>query len=180
MAAPRQMTANTLNALKGWPQMNAVDYHSEIDSSVPAGDLPVLAGSVVSLNSSGNFILGVGTSAVMPMFLFNNSDDPDVSNDGGDASTDAGVFIPIAPTGQAMALVAVGAYELVSTAYVSAAYAPNTPLTANKSGSANPGKLRSATLYTDMVVGFVSRGVVDNGYGKNALAFWPFPVFPTP
>ena len=180
MAAPRQMTANTLNALKGWPQMNAVDYHSEIDSSVPAGDLPVLAGSVVSLNSSGNFILGVGTSAVMPMFLFNNSDDPDVSNDGGDASTTAGVFIPIAPTGQAMALVAVGAYELVSTAYVNAAYTPNTPLTANKSGSANPGKLKSGTLYTDMIVGFVSRGVVDNGYGKNALAFWPFPVFPTP
>jgi len=30
-----------------------------------------------------------------------------------------------------------------------------------------------------MIVGFVSRGVVDNGYGQNALAFWPFPVFPT-
>jgi hypothetical protein len=29
-----------------------------------------------------------------------------------------------------------------------------------------------------MIVGIVSRGVVDNGYGKNALAFWPFPVFP--
>jgi len=180
MAAPRQMTANTLNALKGWPQMNAVDYHAGFDSSIPTGDLPVLAGSVVSLNSAGNFILGVGTSAVMPMFVFNNSDDPDVVNDGGDASTDAGVFVPIAPTGQALALVAVGAYELVSTAFVDAAYAPNAPLTANKSGSANPGKLKAGTLYSDMVVGFVSRGVVDNGYGKNALAFWPFPVFPTP
>ncbi len=179
MAAPRQMTANTLNALKGWPNMNAVDYHSELDAGIPAGDLPVLAGSVVSLNASGNFILGVGTTAVMPLFLFNNGDDPDVSNDGGDASTDAGVFIPISPTGQAMALVAVGAYELVSTAYVDAAYAPNDPLTADLSGGGNPGKLQAGTLYTDMVVGLVSRGVVDNGHGKNALAFWPCPVFPT-
>lgn len=180
MVAPRQMTANTLNALKGWPQMNAVDFHAEFDASIPAGDLPVLAGSVLSLNSSGNYILGVGTESVMPMFSFNNSDDPDVSNDGGDASTDAGVFIPISPTGQALALVAIGAYELVSTAFVDAAYPPNTPLTADLSGGDDPGKLQAGVLYTDMIVGIVSRGVVDNGYGKNALAFWPFPVFPTP
>ena len=174
MAAPRQMTANSLNALKGWPQMNAVDYHAAFDSSVST---PVLAGSVVSLNSSGNFVKGVGNNAVMPMFLFNNSDDPDVSNDGGDASTTPGVFIPISPTGQALALVAVGAYELVSTAYVAGSYAPNTPLTADASGG-TAGKLEAGTLYTNMIVGIVSRGVVDNGYGKNALAFWPFPVFP--
>ena len=31
-----------------------------------------------------------------------------------------------------------------------------------------------------MIVGFVSRGEVDNGYGQDAVAFWPFPVFPTP
>jgi len=179
MAAPRQMTANTLNALKGWPQMNAVDYHAELDSGIPGADLPVLAGAVVQLNATGNFILGVGTDSVMPLFLFNSSDDPDVSNDGGDASTDAGVFVPISPTGQAMALVAVGAYELVSTAYVAAAYAPNDPLTADKSGGGNPGLLQGGTMYTDMIVGLVSRGVVDNGYGKNALAFWPCPVFPT-
>ena len=176
MAAPRQMTANTLNALKGWPQMNAVDYHAELDSSITDA---VLAGSVVSLNSSGKFIQGVGTTKVMPMFLFSNSDDPDVANDGGDASTDAGVFVPISPTGQAMALVAVGAYELVSTAYVSATYAVNAPLAADLAAGANPGLLQGGTLYTDMIVGFVSRGVVDNGYGKNALAFWPHPVFPT-
>lgn len=176
MAAPRQMTANSLNALKGWPQMNAVDYHAAFDSSVST---PVLAGSVVSLNSSGNFVKGVGNAAVMPMFLFNNSDDPDVSNDGGDASTTPGVFIPISPTGQALALVAVGAYELVSTAYVSGSYPPNTPLSSDSSGS-TAGKLEAGTLYTNMIVGIVSRGVVDNGYGRSALAFWPFPVFPNP
>jgi hypothetical protein len=180
MAAPRQMTANTLNALKGWPNMNAVDFHSEFDSSIPSGDLPVLAGSVLSLNSSGNYVLGVGTTSVMPLFSFNSSDDPTVRNDGGDASTDAGVFVPISPTGQSLALVGIGAYELVSTAFVAAAYPPNTPLTADLSGGSDPGKLQAGVLYTDMIVGIVSRGVVDNGYGKNAVAFWPFPVFPTP
>lgn len=178
MAAPRQMTANTLNALKGWPSMNAVDFHAAFDSGISSSDLPVLAGSVVSLNSAGDFILGVGNTRVMPLFLFNNSDDPDVVNDGGDASTEAGVFIPIGPTGQAMALVAVGAYEFVSTAFVAGSYPPNTALTSNVSGGSNPGKLVAGTMYSNMIVGLVSRGVVDNGYGKSALAFWPCLVFP--
>jgi hypothetical protein len=175
-----RMTANTLNALKGWPHLHAVDYQAQFDPAIPSQDLPVLAGSVVSLNSSGKYILGVGTSPVMPLFMFNNSDDPDVLNSGGDASTEPGVFVPISPTGVALSLVAIGAYELTSTAYVSGSYPPNTPLTAAKSGTANPGKLKAGTLYTDMIVGIVSRGVVDNGYGHNALAFWPCPVFPTP
>lgn len=176
MAAPRQMTANTLNALKGWPQMNAVDYTAAFDAAVTS---VVPAGSVVSLNSAGKFILGVGNNPVMPMFLFANSDDPDISNDGGNASTDKGVFIPIGPTGQALALVATGAYELVSTSYVAGSYSPNTALTSPTS-TGDVGKLKAGTMYTNMIVGIVSRGVVDNGYGKNALAFWPCPVFPTP
>ena len=179
MAAPRQMTANTLNALKGWPQPAAVDFEAEFDSGIPDANLPVFAGSVVHLNASGNYELGVGTDSVMPLFTFNNSDDPDVVNEGGDASTDVGVFVPITPTGAAMALVAVGAYELVTTAFVSDTYAPNDPLTADKAG-ADAGKVQKGTLYTDMVVGIVSRGTVDNGYGHDAVAFWPFPVFPTP
>lgn len=179
MAAPRQMTANTLNALKGWPQMNAVDYHAAFDPNINPALLPILAGSVVSLNSDGQYALGVGSNNVMPLFLFNNSDDPDVQNYGGDPSSTAGVWVPIAPVGQAMALVAIGAYELVSTAYVAnQSYPPNTPLTANAEGDSDAGQLIPGSLYNDMIVGIVSRGVVDNGYGKNALAFWPFPVFP--
>jgi len=174
MAAPRQMTANTLNALKGWPNMNAVDYTAALDASVTT---VVPAGSVVSLNSSGKFILGVGNLKVMPMFLFANSDDPDIVNDGGDASTVKGVFIPIGPTGQSLALVGTGAYELVTTSYVSGSYLPNAALTSATTGG-NAGKLSAGTMGTNMIVGLVSRGVVDNGYGKNALAFWPCPVFP--
>ena len=179
MAAPRKMTANTLTALKGQPSMSAVTYSAKFSSTIPSGDLPVLAGSVLSLNSSGDFVLGVGTGKVMPLFSFNNSDDPDVVNAGGDPSADVGAFVPIVPGGNAMALVATGAYELLSTAFVSGSYPPNTALTAATSGSSNPGKLKAGTMYTDMIVGIVSRGVVDNGYGHNALAFWPCPVFPT-
>jgi len=174
MAVPRQMTANTLNALKGWPQMAAVDYHTEFAASITSEVLP---GSVVHLDSDGKYALGVGTDPVMPLFMFNGSTDPDVVNEAGDPATEKGVWVPINPTGQAMALVAVGAYELVSTTFVDGTYNPNDPLTSADSGD-DAGKLDVGTLYTDMIVGFVSRGVVDNGYGHDAVAFWPFPVFP--
>jgi hypothetical protein len=170
------MTAKTLNALKGWPQPAAVDFHTEFSANA-AAYLPVLAGSVVHLNAGGQYEPGVGSLAVMPLFMFNSSDDPDVVNEGPDPATEKGAYIPINPTGQAMALVAIGAYELVSTAFVAGTYNPNDPLTSAASG-ANTGKLAVGTLYRDMIVGIVSRGVVDNGYGYDAVAFWPFPVFP--
>lgn len=177
MAAPRQMTANTLNALKGWPQPAAVDFHTEFHSSV---DIEVLPGMVCSLHSTGKYILGVGTDAVMPLFMFNGSTDPDVVNEAGDPTTEKGVYVPINPTGQAMSLVGIGAYELVSTAFdTDEDYAPNDFLTAPKVG-AKKGKLTLGELYVDMVVGQVSRGVVDNGYGHDAVAFWPHPVYPIP
>jgi len=177
MAAARKMTSETLNALKGWPQMAAVDFTTEFDSAIVAR---VPAGSVVHVNDDGKFALGVGTTPVMPLFTFQASDDPDVANDDGDPSTEKGVSVPINPTGQVTALVAIGAYELVSTAYVAGEYDINDPLTSDTGSGADAGKLQVGTLYTDMIVGFVSRGEVDNGYGQDAVAFWPFPVFPTP
>lgn len=173
MAAPRQMTAYTLNALKGWPAPAAVDFHTTYDPDVIADDQVVLAGSVTHLSDAGQYLLGVGSKAVMPLFMFNSSDDPDVINDGGDASTTRGVFVPINPTGQAMSLVAVGAYELVSTAFVADTYEPNDHLTSALTGG-TAGQLKVGVLWTDTIVGIVSRGVVDNGYGHDALAFWPY------
>jgi hypothetical protein len=179
MAAPRQMTEHTLNALKGWPSPHAVDHAAPLSESIDVANLPVLGGSVVRLNAAGKYELGVGTLNVMPLFLFQNSDDPDVQNDGGDPATDKGVFVAITPSGKAMALVASGAYELTSTEFVDDTYAPNDPLTSAIAG-ATAGKIKKGTLYTDMIVGIVSRGKVDNGYGFDAIAFWPTPVFPTP
>jgi len=188
MSAPRQMTDQTLNALHGWPSPSAVEYSAEFHPGIPAADLPVPAGSVVSLNAAGRYILGVGALDVMPLFLFHNSNDPVVGNDGGDPATAVGGWLSIIPAGGggpsgvgngAMSLVGNGAYELVSTAFVTtAAYPPNQMLTANLSGNPEPGYLRPGVRNTDTIVGMVSRGVVDNGYGKDALAFWPLPIFP--
>ena len=182
MAAPRQMTANTLNALKGWPSQSAVDFHAKFDAVQLAASEPILAGTVVSLGSDGEFEIGVGGVAEgnrMPLFLFNNSDEPDVANDGGDAGAggDKGVWVPVSPTGQAMALVATGAYELTSTQYVAGGNigVPNTPLYSPYYGAANEGKLDDGAWGdANTIVGIVSRGVVDNGYGHNAVAFWPY------
>ena len=173
-----KMTEKTLNALKGWPNQAAVDFHTEFDAGVFDILDSVPPGSVVHLNDEGKYELGVGTLSVMPLFTFFDSHDPTVINDGGDPATDKGAWIGMTPTGQALSLVASGAYELVSTAFVDGTYDPNDPLTSPIAG-ANAGKLQGGTLYTDMIVGLVSRGIVDNGYGHDALAFWPFPVFPS-
>jgi hypothetical protein len=172
------MIENTLNALKGWPRPHAVDFAAELSDGIPVGNLPVLSGSVVRLNASGKFELGVGTLSVMPLFLFQHSDDPDVQNDGGDPATVKGVFVPVTPSGKAMALVATGAYELTSTEFVTDTYAPNDLLTSDTVG-ATAGKLKKGTKYTDCICGIVSRGQVDNGYGFNAIAFWPVVILPT-
>lgn len=179
MAAPRQMTAQTLNALKGWPQMNAVDFEAKLDATVA---VRVPAGSVVHVSQTKTFKLGLGTTNRMPLFTFNASDDPDVVNDGGDAATEKGVWVAINPTGVMMALVAVGAYELVSTNFKAGTYNPNDTLTSPDvtSGGDVAGRIQSGTLGTHVVCGVVSRGVVDNGYGHDAIAFWPvfLPVYP--
>ena len=53
MAAPRSITAYTLNALKGWPSMTALDYSAPFASSVFSIVTEVLPGSVVHVNRSG-------------------------------------------------------------------------------------------------------------------------------
>lgn len=99
-------------------------------------------------------------------------------------------WIPIRPTGRVNGLVAIGGYELETTEFdTDQSYSPNDPLRAvtsntnadagklsNKgnTGAGNPGFTASAfTVYTDSVVGVVSRGAYVNKHGKQALAFWP-------
>ena len=177
MAAPTDMTSETLNALKGWPAPHALD--SAITERIPRG-------SVVHVDTAGTFSLGCNNTSLnpMPLFIFPASDDFDVVNEAPDASTVSGAFVPINPTGVAMALVASGAYELVSTNYNTAgSYVPNDKLSADIGTdpvSGDAGQLFEGTLGTHVICGVVSRGVVNNGYGHNALAFWPvfLPVYP--
>lgn len=182
MADPVFMTEKTLNAVKGWPNQAAVDFHAAFAQSVIDDYTRVEQGSVVHLNEDLEFELGVGSLDVMPMFTFQASDDPDVENNGGNAATKKGAWIPVSPTGQVMALVANGAYELVSTAFDpddEDDLTPNALLTSPVAPSADAGLLKPGTKYDDTICGMVSRGVVDNGYGYDAVAFWPLLILPT-
>ena len=180
MAAPRSMTRHTLDAIKGWPSPHAVDFAANLSVNVPESRRPILSGTVLRLNSVGEYELGVGVLDVMPLFAFNNSDDPDVVNEGGDPATERGVWIAISPTGKMMALPAKGAYELMSTEFIADTYVPNDLLTASSdNAAATGGKLAKGTKGTHTICGIVSRGVTDNGHGENALAFWPTVILHT-
>jgi len=181
MAVPRhlqQMTVHTLEAPKGWPSPYAVDFTTVFDATqlgaITGG--VAYAGRTVHLNSSGNYEFGV-TNRSMAMWLFQNSDDPDVENNGGDPATDVGCWQAIAPTGQLTALVAAGAYELATTEFNAAlGYFPNETLTAATGTTlATAGVLTNAAAvpYTNPVCGVVSRGKQLNAHGMYELWFWP-------
>ena len=176
-----QMTAKTLNAIHGWgANPHALQFQAEFDPSIVNVIPKVLPGMVVRLNSAGKYVVGLGTVNCMPLFTFRGSDDLGVADlASGDPAADAGNWVSML-TGKALALPAKGAFELTSTAIVpNTQYPPNTYLGSDLSG-ANAGLLRPGTLGVDMCCGIVSRGLVNNGYGKTAVAFWPndYPVYP--
>jgi hypothetical protein len=146
----------------------------------------MFSGRAMSLDSAGELRPG-NTGDGMTLFLFPNSDDPDVINEGGDPATEADSWVPVGPTGQVMALPAKGAFELETTEFVSASYAPNDLLASKNVTVTDPlaGLLEAGTKYTDHICGVVSRGLVDSGYGPRggnngqALAFWPVWLPPT-
>jgi len=180
MAAPTQMFVHTLNPLKGWPSQTALDIGGKLHSAVTID--PLFAGRCVHVASldpptvtgglnTPRYKTGV-TGTKMGIFLFQNSNDPDVTNDGG---TD---WYAIVPTGVILGLVATGAYELETTEYDTAlTYAPNEPLRAISADTdaTTGGRLTNAGFVfgTTAYVGVVSRGTFTNAYGRSALAFWP-------
>ena len=177
MPNPTAMTEETLDALKGWPNPHAVDFTAKFADAISSR---VPRGRVVHLNNSGKYELGCNNTTLnpMPLFLFQASDEEDVQGPGSnvpDPSTKKGAYVAINPTGKAQALPAAGAYELYSTEFVSATYNPNDKLTAanGTDPTTDQGKLQAGSIDTDVICGIVSRGKVDNGYGFDALAFWP-------
>jgi hypothetical protein len=183
MAAPRNINAHVLNPLKGWPSQTALDFAAPFASTVTG---PVYAGRVGHLNTSGEFELGVpngqsGGKVHMPMWFFPNSDDPDVSNDGGIYGTSdddpegwAGVR-----RNNVLALVGVGSYELETTEFTTTqTYEPGDALQA---ATGDLGVVKKGTPYTHMIVGTVSRGVKYLGQlpNRSVLAFWPIIIQPS-
>ena len=185
MPVPRQMTAHTLEAPKGWPSPHAVDYQAAFDATqlgAISGNV-AFAGRCVHVANDGEFEFGV-TGRQMPMFLFQNSDDPDVENPGGDPATVAGAWIAIAPTGKINAFVAAGAYELASTEFdATQTYNPNDVLyAATGTTLATAGVLTNQGIggaFWPAVagVGVVSRGrsstSAANSHGVAEVHFWP-------
>ena len=217
-----QMYDHTLEALKGWFHMSALDIDGTLSSNVNINSTndPVQPGMVVHVSAVSapgagtNFNNGVpipvfemGASVTqMPIFLRNGTSGYDTTNPGVPAGTPLGgsggvagspgsgvvpAWVSVRPTGKLSGLVATGGFELETTEFDTAqTYAVNDPLRAvtsntnanagkltNKgnTGAGNPGFTASAfTVYTDTVVGIVSRGKYVNKRGKQALAFWSF------
>lgn len=176
--APSQAFEHSLTPMKGWPHQAAVDFSAKISANVT---FTVPAGRVAHLNASGEYEMGV-SGKEMPMFLFQGQADFDVNNPGTSAK---GTFVhqAIAPTGEQMALVAAGAYEINSTEFdTSKSYPINALLTAVASNTvlATGGVLTSVNSagnavrqYIDAACGVVSRGKLRNEFQQDVISFWP-------
>lgn len=178
--APSQAYDYHLNPVKGWPNPAALDFVAKASSNVL---YDLRAGQVCHLNSSGQLEPGA-YGKQMPLFIFQGAAEYDVNT----ASSDQ--WIPITPSGNIMCLVGIGSVELETTEFVPGlTYAPNDHLKSTKNGNAatdeglvskrptsnSSGVLTNAsvTLYTNTVVGVVSRGLFTNYNKKQMLAFWP-------
>lgn len=163
--------------VKGALASQRVDYTAEVASGVTG----IYQGSLVSLNTSGKFVLGLpeGTGVVypMPMFSTKNLFDPDVST--GLVDENNKIISTSVVGGTISAYAAIGGMELETTEYDSTAtYTTGSSLVAKVASSAQTGKVTLATtkIYGNTtIVGIVSRGVTatpQDGFPAR-LAFWP-------
>lgn len=173
MAVPTQMTAHTLDAKKGWPRPNALDFSAVFDptdlGTIQTAGREVYAGRCVHLTATG---FKYGCDAMkMPLFLINGSDHPDVANSGGSG---ANAWVPVLPAGVLTALVATGSYELETTEIMNQTFAINEILTAATGTGADAGKLSNVfAAATSAGVGVVSRAKHKNAHGVDCITFWP-------
>ena len=182
MVAPRTIVSHTLEGLKGWPSLHALDFAAPLSANVTID--PLYAGRVVHLNTSEEFETGLPNTNLacnMPIFLIPNSDDNDVSNPGGDPESDYGAWVASdpPPSAKLVGLVATGAYELQTTEFEPEAdagvYNPGQGLTATNANTtaATGGRITKGTAYAVPLCGVVSRKVITNAHGVKALSFWP-------
>lgn len=187
----RQMTDHVLEVIKGPKPLLSGGAFLDRQAVFNGTELGLISGGIVfqgrcvSLNASGEFILGVGNAAV-PLFLLSNSDDYDVKNDGGTLSTDYGAWSPGMPTGKLQAVCGLSASELETTEFITSEnYAINAPLTAPVSTGvaatmlSQSGKLTGSGIkpYSHNVVGWVSQPFTaatptKSAHGKPVLRFW--------
>lgn len=166
---PAQMFDHELNQKKGWPSPYAINFAA----AIATGETGIYAGSVISLNDDGEFVLGLSSTGAMAIFALQSQTDLDVRSDLGNLAG-----------GVASGLVAAGSLELQTTEFIADTYLPNDPLTVD-----GDGKLTKGTLYTDAIVGVVSLNEVaaapfvspsEHDAAIAFLSFWPVWLPPTP
>lgn len=171
---PQQMFNHTLDAIKGWgTDMHVVDKRGTLSTEE---DLPTYQGMCVHLDPTTGKMKKGCPNGSMPMWLMNNENDFDVNGDIGSIQS---LILN--------ALVAIGAYELQTTEFVTGqTYVPGVQLTSPVEPDANAGKVEPTLIdSTDMIVGVVSdnsnNGSLNpstalpftNEFGKNVINFWP-------
>jgi len=176
--------ASFMDAIKGWPSDKPIDVTTRFSTAARS---VAKSGMIARMNNDGEYDVGIGNLAVMPMLLWSQPTDYDVDNStkrhgtltAVDPSIARNVYTPIVPgTGAATALVLNAGLELVSTEFVDNDYPTNAPLTAPTTG-VNAGKLTLGTRGTNCIAGLVSRGEIDWD-GERVLAFWSFVQLPNP
>jgi len=163
---PGQMFDHSLTELSGRATMHALDF-----SAAPAADEEVFEGSVMTLDSNGQFVGGMGAgvantqlfehNAPMAIFAIQGTNEFDANSDIGNISG-----------GVQSGIVASGGYEVQTTEYVAGTYSPNDLLTfAVGADRGDVGIARDN--YSDChVVGVVSRGVDTNADNQSVISFW--------
>ena len=185
VGAVAQMFEQTLDAPKGWFDLSALDKSAPLNSTILLDSTSVPAGRVASLNSAGEFVLGLDVNHAMAIFLWQGKDHPDVYNNGVSPVTSVQHWVGISPTGIMNGLVATGGSELQRTEFDDTkTYVPNDPLTCSNAGILTNA---SITLYTTAIVGVCSwhnnednqqsptatGPVGTNAHGVSTVSFWP-------
>lgn len=185
--APSQMFENYAEIYRGSfkTDRGQLQYIAELSDNVT---VTMPAGRILHLNDSGEFETGLPSSKdiVMPILMWSGSTDWDVTNYGGDVTSDTHVWVPVGPTGNMMGFPVISGYEFLSTEYEPAAtagtYSPNTALTATyaNTNATTGGRITQGTPYTDHLCGIVSQGEITGRNSTTALAFWGYVLPSTP
>lgn len=185
MTRPRDAYKHTLDPIKGWMPKYNLTKVAKLSDEVTLD--PVYEGRVTHLDSAGEFQMGC-TGHQMPIFLLDDSDDPDVEAEAGDNDR------PVIPSEKRMVgIPGIAGIEMATTEFdQDQDYAPNDLLRAVASNTLATGgrltnqgiiKVASATpASATAVVGIVSGGLINgrvisggiyqNSHKQSVLAFW--------
>jgi len=179
-----QMFEQALDALKGWFGIGSLDKAAPMLQALLDAATATPAGRGGFIDANGNMDVGP-TGNQMPIYLWNGSNHPDVSNPGTSPVTSTTHWVAISPTGIVSGLVATGGYEIQTTEFDGdQSYAANDPLTSDANGvmtneSVNPGVTHICGLASFHQQGDVNQAaatspVGNNAHGVSVLSFWSY------